>query len=294
MMTKSILVAWQRISRAPYQTVAAVSIMTMTLFLAGTFTMVAAGSQTILHYFETRPQINAYFKTEYVPASEEIASTETAIQSTGLVQTFKYVSKEEALMIYKELNKSDPLLLEAVTAEMLPASYEVSGKNPQDLKPISEALKQIPNIEDVRYAEDIISSLSAWTNFVRLTGIALVGTHILITLITILLVIGIKVANRRDEISILSLVGATPGYISAPFIWEGVIYGLMGGFIAWTVTFGIWVWSQDLLNKLLTGIPVTILPLVFVLELLGAELAIGAVVGSIGAIIATRRFVFKA
>lgn len=293
-MTKSILVAWQRISRAPYQTVAAVSIMTMTLFLAGTFTMVAAGSQTILHYFETRPQINAYFKTEYVPASEEIASTETAIQSTGLVQTFKYVSKEEALMIYKELNKSDPLLLEAVTAEMLPASYEVSGKNPQDLKPISEALKQIPNIEDVRYAEDIISSLSAWTNFVRLTGIALVGTHILITLITILLVIGIKVANRRDEISILSLVGATPGYISAPFIWEGVIYGLMGGFIAWTVTFGIWVWSQDLLNKLLTGIPVTILPLVFVLELLGAELAIGAVVGSIGAIIATRRFVFKA
>jgi len=294
MMTKSILVAWQRISRAPYQTVAAVSIMTMTLFLAGTFTMVAAGSQTILHYFETRPQINAYFKTEYVPASEEIASTETAIQSTGLVQTFKYVSKEEALMIYKELNKSDPLLLEAVTAEMLPASYEVSGKNPQDLKPISEALKQIPNIEDVRYAEDIISSLSAWTNFVRLTGIALVGTHILITLITILLVIGIKVANRRDEISILSLVGATPGYISAPFIWEGVIYGLMGGFIAWTVTFGIWVWSQDLLNKLLSGIPVTILPLVFVLELLGAELAIGAVVGSIGAIIATRRFVFKA
>jgi cell division transport system permease protein len=294
MMTKSILVAWQRISRAPYQTVAAVSIMTMTLFLAGTFTMVAAGSQTILHYFETRPQINAYFKTEYVPASEEIASTETTIQSTGLVQTFKYVSKEEALMIYKELNKSDPLLLEAVTAEMLPASYEVSGKNPQDLKPISEALKQIPNIEDVRYAEDIISSLSAWTNFVRLTGIALVGTHILITLITILLVIGIKVANRRDEISILSLVGATPGYISAPFIWEGVIYGLMGGFIAWTVTFGIWVWSQDLLNKLLSGIPVTILPLVFVLELLGAELAIGAVVGSIGAIIATRRFVFKA
>lgn len=293
-MTKTITTAWQRIRRAPYQTLAAVSIMTMTLFLAGTFILTAAGSQAILHYFETRPQINAYFKTDYTPTSEEIAQAKTTLEGTGQVQSFKYVSKEEALTIYKELNKTDPLLLEAVTAEMLPASYEVTAVDPNNLKSLSESLKKLSNVEDVRYAEDIISSLTAWTNSVRFAGVALVGVHIFITLITILLVISIKVANRRDEISILSLVGATPGYIAAPFIWEGIIYGLMGAVIAWSATFGLWLWSQDALSQLLSGIPITVLPFVFVLQLLGAELLIGAFVGSLGAFIAARRFVFRA
>src|SRR3989304_1705335 len=106
MKIKSVSTAWQRIRRAPYQTLAAVSIMTMTLFLAGTFIMTAAGSQAVLRYFESRPQINAYFKTEYVPASEEITAAKSQLEQTGLTASFKYISKDEALGIYKDLNQS--------------------------------------------------------------------------------------------------------------------------------------------------------------------------------------------
>ncbi len=290
-MTKALYSSWQRIRRAPYQTIAAVSIMTMTLFLAGTFSWFAAGSQAILHYFETRPQINAYFKPDFVPTPEEISTAKTTLESTGLVETFKYVSKEDALAIYKDLNKSDPLLLEAVTAGMLPASYEVSANNPDGLKTLSDTLKGMQNIDDVRYAEDIISTLTAWTNAIRLTGIILVGAHIFITLVTILLVISIKVANRREEITILGLVGATPGYIAAPFIWEGVLYGLIGAGIAWLATFSLWLLSRNFLITLFAGIPALPLTFMFMLQLLGAELAMGTLVGSMGAFIATRRFV---
>jgi len=290
MRTKSIASAWQRIRRAPYQTIAAVSIMTMTLFLAGTFIFIAAGFQVVLHYFESRPQVNAYFKTDYVPTQAEIDSARSKLEQTSLMASFKYISKDDALVIYKEMNKTDPLLLEAVTADMLPASLEVSAPNPAHLKPLSEAMKQIPNIQDVRYAEDIISSLQFWTNSVRVVGLALVGTHVLITLMTILLIISIKVANHRDEIAILGLVGATPGYIAAPFFWEGIIYGVIGAILAWITTFILWLSSRNFLSGIFSGIPVLPLPLSFMFQLLGSELIIGTLVGSLGALIATRRF----
>jgi cell division transport system permease protein len=289
-MTKAIRVAWARISRAPYQTLAAVSIMTMTLFLASIFFLLAAGSQAILRYFETRPQVNAYFSADYLPQVQEINQIKAKVESTGLVSQFKYVTKEDALKLYRELNKSDPLLLEAVTAQMLPASLEISAKSPQDLKVLADTVKKEKGIEDVRFAEDIVTSLTQWTNSVRIIGGSFVGAHIFITLIIILLIIGIKVANRRDEIQLLQLVGATTAYISAPFIWEGVIYGLFGGVIAWSVSYLLLLSSMNFLNSFLSGIPILPVSVIFMLQLLGGELVIGALVGSLGGIMATRRF----
>lgn len=289
-MIKPIKVAWQRISRAPYQTIAAVSIMTMTLFLASVFFLLAAGSQAVLKYFETRPQVNAYFNPDFEPEQHDIDQIKGDLEATGLVADFKYISKNDALTLYKDLNKSDPLLIEAVTAQMLPASIEISAKNPGDLKTLADFIKKEKNIEDVRFAEDIISSLTQWTNSVRIIGASFVSVHIIITLVIILLIIGIKVANRREEILLLQLVGATSGYISSPFIWEGIMYGLFGAVIAWGLSYTILLSSMNFLNSFLTGIPILPVSVIFMLKVLFGELIVGMLVGSLGGIIATRRF----
>jgi cell division transport system permease protein len=285
-----ITIAWQRVRRAPYQTLAAVSIMTMTLFLASVFILIAAGSQAVLQYFETRPQVNAFFQHDYVPTSQDVERIQTQLQSTGLVSSIKYISKEEALAIDKKLNQSNPLLLEAVTADMLPASFQVSAKDPKDLEAIASQLKKEEKIDDVRFAEDIVSQLTKWTDSVRIVGIALVGANVFITFIIILLIVGIKVANRREEIAILQLVGATPGYIVAPFIWEGVLYGLFGAFLAWGISYLLLLYSMGFLVSFLAGIPILPPPLLFMFELLGAEILLGTLVGGIGGTIAARRF----
>ncbi len=282
--------AWSRIRRSPYQALAAISIMTMTLFLGSIFFLVAAGSQSVLKYFETRPQVNAFFKSDVVPTTQAVDLIKSKLETTGLVESVRYVSKEEALQIYKDLNKSDPLLLEAVTANMLPASIEVSAKNPSDLKTIAEALKTEPDVEDVRFAEDIVNQLAVWTNSVRLIGFSLVGAHIFITFIIILLIIGIKVSNRRDEIVLYQLLGATGGYISAPFVWEGILYGLTGAVIAWGVSYLILLYSTPFLIRFLTGIPILPVPVGFMLTVLGGELLLGAVIGGLGGLLAVRRF----
>ncbi len=289
-MNKHLSTALNRIRRSPYQTFAAVSIMSMTLFLASIFSLIAIGSQVVLKFFETQPQINAYYKNDYLPTPQEIDRITAQLNSTGLVESVKYVSKEDALKIYREYNQSDPLLLEAVTAQMLPASIEVSAKNPNDLKQISQSLKQEANVEDVRFAEDIVSSLTKWTGSVRVIGIALVGANIFITFVIILLIIGIKVASRRDEIIIHQLVGATSGYISAPFVWEGIIYGIVGAFCAWIGSYILLLYSTPFLVSFLAGIPVLPVPFVVLFGLLGAEVALGMVVGGLGGWFAARRY----
>src|SRR3989344_4987940 len=199
-----------RLKRSPYQALSAISIMTMSLFLAGSFFLLAAGSEAILSYFETRPQINAYFPQDMTPTPEQIDAIISRLKETKKTDVIKYVSKEEALKVYKSLNSNDPLLLEAVTASLLPASIEVTAQSPQDLKDLAKFLKLEESIEEVRYAEDVVGALSRWIYSVRLVGAVLVGVHILITFTVILLVVGIKVANRRDEIQLFQLVGATP------------------------------------------------------------------------------------
>lgn len=289
-MTNHLKTALTRIRRSPYQTLAAVSIMTMTLFLASIFTLVAAGSQAVLKYFETRPQINAYFKAEYIPTAQEVDRLTTQLVGTGLVDTVKFISKEDALKIYKENNQSDPLLLEAVTAQMLPASLEISALDPQNLKTIATSLAKETNVDDIRFAEDIVANLTRWTASVRVIGVALVSAHVLITFIVILLIIGIKISYRRDEITVYQLVGATPGYISAPFIWEGILYGIIGAICAWGTTYIILLYSMPFLVSFLAGIPILPPPIMFMLALLGAEALLGILVGGFGGLLAVRRY----
>ena len=148
-MTKPIKTALSRIRRSPYQAFAAISIMTMTLFLASVFTLVAIGSDVVLKFFETRPQVNAYFKQDYVPNNSEVARISAQLEATGLVDEVRYVSKEEALKNYKQFNQTDPLLLEAVTSQMLPASLDISAKDPTNLRQVSDIIKKEPNIDDV-------------------------------------------------------------------------------------------------------------------------------------------------
>ena len=282
--------ALRRIRRSPYQAISAISVMTMTLFMACAFFLIAAGSQAVLQYFETRPQVNAFFKRDVVPDTAKIAAIKANLNATGHAKDVKFVSKEEALTIYKDLNKNDPLLLEAVTADMLPASIEVSATDPKYLKDLAEILKKEEGIDDVRFDEDIISALSVWTNSVRIIGLSLVGANIFIAFTIIILIVGTKVANRREEILLLQLTGATPGFISAPFVWEGVIYGVLGGFISWGIAYLILLYSMGFLVGFLAGIPILPPPILFMLEVLLGNMLLGSVIGAFGGWLAVKRF----
>lgn len=287
-MKKHLKTAWTHIRRSPYQALAAIGIMVLTFFLATMVTLLAGGSQKLLTYFETRPQVTAFLKDEV--KQEGIDKLKEKLNQTGMVQEIKYVSKEEALAIYKEQNKADPLLLEMVTANILPASLEISTSDLSHLSEVAQLLRQQPEVEEVIFQEDVVKSLKTWTDNIRRIGLVLVSFLGLISFLIILIIIGLKVALRKEEVGILRLIGATGGYIRIPFILEGVFYGGLGAFLGWGIAFLLLLYATPLLVEFLSEIPLLPVPLLFVFGLLGIEILVGILIGGLGSLLAVKKY----
>lgn len=221
---------WKHIRRSPIQATAAIITMFLAFLLGGFFFLVSVSSASVLSFFEGKPQITVFFNEN--SGQTEADELKSMLESTGKIQNIKYVSKEDALQIYREQNKNDPLLLELVNADILPASLEITAKDPKFLKDLEPEIKKAAGVEEVIYQKDVVESLISWTNAIRLIGGALAGLLIFDSILIIFTVIGMKISLKKEEIDVLKLVGASSWYIRLPFIAEGGFYGFIGSGVA--------------------------------------------------------------
>src|SRR3989344_5311659 len=191
--------------RSPYQALAATLAMSLTFFVSSIFIVLIIGGQLVLSYIEHRPQVIAFFKDE--ATEREINQIIEEVEATNLTKDVKYITKEEALAIYRERNKDEPLLLESVTADFLPASIDVSVKRAQDIDEVSTILKENQIVERVITPENLVAELVKWTKTIRTGGIIFTSTLLSISFLIIIMVIGMRIALRREEIGIMNLVG---------------------------------------------------------------------------------------
>ncbi len=274
--------------RHPYQALAAIFIMMLTFLAISVFSFIVFGSSTIIKYFESKPQVTAFFKEEAKQAN--IDELRASLEQTGKVSNVKFVSKKDALQIYKDQNKNDPLLLDLVTEDILPASLEISTYKLDDLKAVSDTLKSSSYVSEVAYQKDIVSTLVAWTSGIRTVGIVLIALLALVSIFVMMTVIGFKVSQRREEIEIMRLLSATGWYIRWPFILEGVIYGTLGTTLGWILASGGLMYASPYLDSFLKGIPLLPVSPLFLFGLLLVELLIAVVLGVFASSLAVFRY----
>ena len=280
--------AWKNIRRSPYQALAAILIMTLTFLAVSFFTFLLVGSSQIITYFESKPQVTAFFKNE--AKQVDINSLENKLSDTEKVSSIKFVSKEDALKIYQEQNKNDPLLLDLVTADVLPASFEISTVKIEDLGTISDMLKKSSIVSDVIYQKDVVSTLTAWTNAIRKIGIALIILLSLVSVFVMATIIGMKISQKKEDIEIMRLIGATSWYIRWPFIMEGAFYAIVGALIGWLIATGTLLYATPFLESFLKGIPVLPASYVGLFALLGFEILFAVFLGVISSFFAVFRY----
>ncbi len=278
----------RNIRRTPYQALAAVMVMFVTFLTLLLFVLLALGSQQILQHYESKPQAIAFFKDSTQEA--DILAIQKALQSTGKVNSLKYVSKDEALQIYRERNQSNPTLLELVTANILPSSLEISTYSPGDLAQIAEILKKEPVVEEVVYPEDVVQSLTNATAIVRTVGSAAVGFLILFAFLVILMVIGFKIRLKRTEIEIMKLLGASTWFIRAPFLLEGIFYGAVGAFFAWITSYAFLWYLAPFIEGYITDVKLLPVSPLVMLSLLGVTMLVAVIIGLLGSFGAVRRY----
>ncbi len=287
-MAKILTNTWKHIRRSPYQALSAIAVLILTFFVISVFSLGVLGSREVLRYFETRPQVTAFFKDD--ATAEDIEKLKQQLSTQAFVTSVKFVSKEEALAIYREQNKQDPLLLEMVTADILPASLEVSGISAQVLPQIAEIITGQKGIEEVVYQKDVIAALTVWTKALRLVSLILISFLVLTSILIIVVIIGMKISLRRHELEVMRLLGASNWYIQRPFLLEGILYGVTGAIIAWGLSYLALLYATPFLVSFLGSIPVLPVPILIMLFLLGIEVVFGIVIGSLSSLIAVRRY----
>ena len=205
--------------RTPYQTLSAFLVLFFSLFLSIALFISLSFLYGILGYIETRPQVTVYFQTK--TSETDIFKVRDELDASGKVLSIKYISKDEAFEIYRDLNKDNPLLLEMVS-EILPPSLEIFAKKPIYLPEIAEYLKKQSGVDEVQFQKDIVDRLLTLTSILRKITLVFFSFLILMSIIVLTTTTMFKIALRKDEIELLRLLGATNAYIRKPFFLESI------------------------------------------------------------------------
>ncbi len=239
---------WHHIRRSPIQSFTALLLMTFSFVLVSAFIAVNFGLSQVLNYFETKPEITIFIKDGLETSS--IENLKKDLSNYSGIKEVKYISKEKALEIYKQQNQDNPMLTEMVTASILPASIEVTVSDPKILEQIYQNYATKTDIVDeIIYQKDIIGSLLDWTNIIRKTGLIITIIVLLISFFSVSSIIGMKTTNRKDEIKISRLLGASNFYVKQPFLLEGIFYGFFGSLIGSILVFSILLFTRQSINS---------------------------------------------
>jgi cell division transport system permease protein len=241
------------IKTAPYQSLASFFILFLTLFLSLLFFNLISFFYAILSYVETKPQVAVYFQTQ--TQEKDIFKIRQTLTNSRKVTSIKYISKAEALKIYRELNKDNPLLLEMVSADILPASLEINAKKPEYLAEIAEYLKKQAGVDEVQFQKSIVERLLTLNNVLRKVFLFLFVFLIVISSAVLMTTTAFKIALKKEEIELLRLLGASKFYVRKPYLIEGIFFGFLGDSSAWIVFYLIFFYLQPFLNSYLFGLP---------------------------------------
>ncbi len=265
--------------------------MVLTFFLLMLFLVTSYGSNRILRHFESVTKVLACFKDN--ATDDDAKAVQTQLQQTGKISSIRYISQDEALKIFKQrYSKDNPEITEFVQKDFLPICLDIKTNTPEQLDNIAAILKTDDKVGTISFLKDEIKSLLTWTQGIRLFGLAITIYAMVTSVFTILIVIGMKIASKKDEIEILQLLGATKWYIRGPFLVEGILYGIVGSITAWLLGLVPFLYIQHPLITFFSGEDFTVFPSVpiFLAILLGVQVAIGIVVGLIGSFISLWRY----
>ena len=136
---------------------------------------------------------------ELTASQEQLDGAKKEMESKDYVADVHITTKEEALKLYSQEFKESPLLLELVTADILPASIEVSANTITGLSQIKSDLEKTAGVEDVKYQENVVDTLEAWTKNARLIGIGASVVLAVVSFLVMMVIIGMRVQYPKTS-----------------------------------------------------------------------------------------------
>nr|WP_242033366.1 ABC transporter permease [Phormidium sp. FACHB-592] len=273
---------------------AAISTVTVLLFLFGVSLQASWQLEGLLNQFGSQLEVSVYLDTGV--QAETLKPIVAAMPGVADTQT---VSKEAAWSaLVQDLGVSD---INGATKQLdgnpLVDQLKVKARSSQDVPLVAQRLAKVEGVDEVQYVDEAVQRVGqlnrglSWVSFTVTTLLTLTAIAVITTTIRLI------VMARKREIEVMQLVGATAIWIYLPFILQGITFGVVGAVLSWGLISSI----QHFLNNLLAQQPefvqflangVQISPLrVILLPLI--LLGFGSSVGVLGSLFAVRRIAVK-
>lgn len=194
-------------------------------------------SNTAMNFLQKQVQVRVFFKDSY--SQEAILSLKGNLENDPRIMEVGFTSKEDALRIFKDLSKSDPVLQESLTSNILPASLEIRAYDVKDLDDIANEFSGREYVDSVKYLKDIKDTFKYYSSIITIVSSILFILFFTVSFGIILSTIRINIFQKKDEIETMKIVGASDEFIQRPFIHQGVVYSMVGSFISGLLSFVI-------------------------------------------------------
>ncbi|TSC66282.1 MAG: cell division transport system permease protein [Candidatus Doudnabacteria bacterium Gr01-1014_77] len=271
-------------------------IMIITLAIL-TLTLVSFNiTRVAIQNIQERVDISVYFKAQV--SEQQILDIQGELQQLPEIASVKYVSAADALASFREKHSDNQLIQDSLgqlTDNPLPPTLQVKAKNLNDYPKIAEELSKVEYsafIDKVNFQDNrsVIERLSRILSAVKRLGVSMAVVFCFIAILVIFNTIRLTIFNRREEVEIMKLVGATNWYIRWPFIIESIMYALAASIITILFTIPIFNYLLPRLNSYL-GTNLTNDTWGFNLWIIFAiQLVTALILGIISSTIAIRRY----
>lgn len=270
---------------------AAISTITVLLFLFGISLQSTWQLERLLNQFGSQLEVSAYLESGF-----QASDMQPVVAALPNVVSVTPVTKESAWAdLVQDLGISD---VEGATDQLkgnpLVDELKVKAKDSEAVPEIANRLQQMEGVDEVRYVDEAVTRLAQlnkglrWASAFVITILTLTATAVITTTIRLI------VLARRREIEVMQLVGATRVWIYLPFILQGATFGLAGAGVAWVLLFAIQRFLSQLASQQADFIQFVVYGLRLtpaqMLLLPAALLGLGTLVGLMGSLLAVRKF----
>jgi cell division transport system permease protein len=225
--------------RTPLLTMLSVVAIAFSLFIVGLFGLTAFNISQAVREVENKVEVVGYLRDDATPAQLQLAQEE--LRRLPAVQELRYVTKTEALASAMEEMKEFRDVFTDLESNPLPASIEVrlrpGQSSPEAVERVAKRMQAYGFVEEVDFGDGWVEKIYTIRRLFGAAATAIGGAFALVAAIIIATAIRVAVFARREEISIMRLVGATDGFVERPFLLEGLFTGFVGGLAAAGLTY---------------------------------------------------------
>lgn len=271
-----------------FMSFAAIGITVACLLIMGAFTLVAYNANVNLADLQQENAVLAF--VDDALTEQEARALQTKIENVNNVADCTFMSRDEAKENYIARYDGDELYGD-LPADVFRHRYVIHVTDPDRIMETKEAVEQVAGIAKARADQAVAEGFTTARNVAGIISIALIAILLLVSVFIISNTIKLTTFDRRDEIAIMKMVGATNGFIRWPFVYEGMLLGLFSAVIAFGLQWLLYtavargIGTSDTL-QILTVVPFVKIWQPVALVFLGA----GILVGVGGSLTAIRRF----